>query len=80
MASFNDSPLLISESNGGVGTVEEFDSGLPSVFELLNSQPTEEVQTFWSSDIESKSSKKYLNPNLLFMWAAVTIYIFNCKE
>ena len=51
---------------------------LPSVFDLLNCPPTKEawkstlnhkindmVQKFWRSDIESKSSTKYLNPNVL---------------
>ena len=52
--------------------------GLPSIFELLDSLPSkavwkctlkhkihEMVETFWKSDIESKSSTKYLNPGVM---------------
>ena len=52
--------------------------GLPSVFELLNDPPSKEawkctlnhkihdkVKTSWKSDIECKSSTKYLNANVL---------------
>ena len=52
--------------------------GLPAIFELLDNPQTkaawkctlnqkihEMVETFWKSDIESKSSTKYLNPGVL---------------
>ena len=73
--------------------------GLPSVFEFLNSQPTKEawkctlnykindmVQTFWRSDIESKSSTKYLNPNVLnvcssrHLWSTVRNSIHDSRR
>ena len=61
--------------------------GLSSIFELLDTPPTKAawkctlnhkihgmVETFWKSDIESKSSTKYLNPGVLKIGSSLYIW------
>ena len=67
--------------------------GLPSIFELfdkpsikavwkctLNHKIHEMVETFWKSDIESKSATKYLNPGVLKIGSSKSLYMVHSKR